>query len=685
MNFPLGAALAALLFVTVANAQSPGQALSANMGKFTPCGQACFAANGYSFKTSFTDDEAVLFCNKWQGSAKSAVQDCCFNCPLGNPDFGNSIDVTFTCSDISFGKLKPQAPASPTPQPPAPPPSPTPAAPTPSPSPPPAAPTPSPSPPPAAPIPSPPPVAPPPSPAAPQPSPSPPPAAPPALQSPAAPVPSNSPTPVTPRASPAASPSPLPSSRSLTSDLPSPALPNASVESSGTLAKSSHNVAGASRTLEATTLPPTFFNNGSSTRTGGSPDLSLFGQDNRTIFGLSVPLFAIVIAGVGGSLIAISATWIFITRRGKGRPPFEAGDLHAMESMAAALTPAQIRDRLKRVAPSLATAEEMMRKTNLSRPAVFFVFDVESMADTWRRFEQLAANPTYRKHLNFFTVDCTASAVVSSRREQIIGQFDIGQLPCTLIFKNGREIERANGSSSGQFSQVEDHVRLHGSGSTIVNAEGVVSLLSRPSATKATEISFHFFRNMAHVYSVYSPALTLEIIKIEEVNNPALEKAFFEKKKNLAESGRPANECVAFHATAASNIESICKNNLDPALIGSTDQGGYFGKGFYFSSHADYCARYIKGKGIERLELNDRGKMIMFDVLPGKQYRLGEETTSSLCMAQMPGYDSHISPQKAELVLFDTAQFVPRAVIEFRMVLAPRNNFPSGYEPPVTS
>ncbi|KAJ3115934.1 hypothetical protein HDU96_010796 [Phlyctochytrium bullatum] len=105
MTSSLGAALLmihVLIAPTVtAQSQSPGQALSATMGKFTPCGQACFAANGYSFKTSFTDDEAVLFCNKWQGSAKSAVQDCCFNCPLGNPDFGNSIDVTLTNSSTT--------------------------------------------------------------------------------------------------------------------------------------------------------------------------------------------------------------------------------------------------------------------------------------------------------------------------------------------------------------------------------------------------------------------------------------------------------------------------------------------------------------------------------------------------------------------------------------------------------
>ncbi|KAJ3118110.1 hypothetical protein HDU96_003878 [Phlyctochytrium bullatum] len=109
----------ALLSATMAAAQTsgPGATLSINMGRYSPCGQACFPPSGLTFTTSFTDDEAVLFCNRFQ-SVSSAISDCSFNCPLRDPSFGATNQVVFTCSDIRFGRLTPVAsPAAPSPSP----------------------------------------------------------------------------------------------------------------------------------------------------------------------------------------------------------------------------------------------------------------------------------------------------------------------------------------------------------------------------------------------------------------------------------------------------------------------------------------------------------------------------------------------------------------------------------------
>ncbi|KAJ3115931.1 Elongation factor 1-beta [Phlyctochytrium bullatum] len=575
----LAATLATLLISPAANALSMrlGQVLSAHMDKFTTCGQACFEPNGLTFKSTFTDAEAMLFCDKWQENAGNAVTDCCFQCSVDGPDFGHSSDVMRTCGMINSGMLPARAIWAPS---------------------------------------------------------------------------SDSNYGI-------AQTAPPPSSGSYFTTTSSPS-PRSNFSSSQDTPSPSR------ATLQ----------NGTST----SPYSSV--PTNVKTSGVTVPLYAVIAAGVVACLIVVICVVIAIVyaRRRKARKmngsrrsdPPETNATNMPSVPMAALTVAQIRGRLTTVATLLKTAEEIVQNTQRDLPGVFFFFDSDHITDIWRRFEALAATNNSTQPFLFYVVDLTSSRSA----QQIIEQFSIGQLPCTLVFSNGREVERANGSSSREFSQVEDYVRHYVDGTFDRNTPGVVRLFSKPSGNEENDIKVKFRESMAHVYEKHG--LTFEIIKIEKVNNSSLEKEFLAKKKELKESGRPHDVRCAFHATPSENVESICQQNLDPRKCGATDSG-YFGKGFYFSTHADYCARYINKRGIRALQLGDHGKIIMFEILPGRTFTVGL-TTRSFSMKRKEGYDSHISPKKAEWVLFHPSQFVPRAVIEFRMVEAAQNEFPGGYE-----
>ena len=71
-------------------------------------------------------------------------------------------------------------------------------------------------------------------------------------------------------------------------------------------------------------------------------------------------------------------------------------------------------------------------------------------------------------------------------------------------------------------------------------------------------------------------------------------------------SAQPKGErktCLAFHGTAESNIDSICKNGYDPKLR----SGQAHGPGEYFATTPDLSKQYCQGK-----------KMLLNELLLGK-------------------------------------------------------------------
>ncbi|KAJ3115940.1 hypothetical protein HDU96_010802 [Phlyctochytrium bullatum] len=357
--------------------------------------------------------------------------------------------------------------------------------------------------------------------------------------------------------------------------------------------------------------------------------------------------------------------------------PVEDMALVSSGPLPATMTPAQVRAMLARIAYKVTNVTEMQEhaKNTHLKPMVVLLFNAKEMSSNLlSKYDSLISQ--YKFCVTFFSMDCTDDVMSPPTLRQLLAKHEVGLLPCTLVFKNNHEAIRANGASITEFSQIEDYLHRFAYGSTASTGMGVVtSLFSKPSNIEEDQFRLKFMQSMGKMY----PHLDLEIIKIQKVNNPTLEDAFLARQRKLASESRPNTLLFAFHATPSTNIPAICQFNLSASKIGTTDSG-YFGKGFYFSTHADYCARYIHKNGVKDLKLGDTGKMILFAILPGKVFPLSDDSGTSLGMQQKQGYDSHVSPKGAEWVLFDNNHFVPRAVFEFKMVESVKKKVGGSYE-----
>ena len=171
--------------------------------------------------------------------------------------------------------------------------------------------------------------------------------------------------------------------------------------------------------------------------------------------------------------------------------------------------------------------------------------------------------------------------------------------------------------------------------------------------------------------------LTFIVKRAWKVTNPVLDKAFAEKKKELAANyGEPCTRVrVAFHGTKEANINSILttsllrfKHPLNPCKEQADD--GYFGtnrKGVYVSRYFDYTLKY--SNGLHPLEENETVKVIMFKCLPGKVFHV---ESLNMGMDPTPGHSAHSSPSHLEWYLFDERQLAPDYVVEIQAKLDTR-------------
>ncbi|KAL8622378.1 hypothetical protein ACOMHN_041706 [Nucella lapillus] len=145
--------------------------------------------------------------------------------------------------------------------------------------------------------------------------------------------------------------------------------------------------------------------------------------------------------------------------------------------------------------------------------------------------------------------------------------------------------------------------------------------------------------------------------KVDYVVTPHLVKRFREaqymlKKTRGEEWSAPV---LGFHGTQESNIESICQNGFKvPGEDGFTHRcdSGYYGAGVYFSEYPAYSMGYISGGQ----------KLLLCQVLPGKTYQC---TKLIMGAKRQDGYDSHMSPNKKELVIFHSRRILPCYVVYF--------------------
>jgi len=133
---------------------------------------------------------------------------------------------------------------------------------------------------------------------------------------------------------------------------------------------------------------------------------------------------------------------------------------------------------------------------------------------------------------------------------------------------------------------------------------------------------------------------------------------------------------IGFHGTSEGNIPNIVRSGLlVPGAgnkIGHATDTGWYGKGIYLSPNPALSLGYCRGGG----------KLLVCAVLMGKRFQCADVIHGAACK---PGYDSHVSPDFQEYVLFSAAQVLPIFVINFKGTCqnvpnADHHNFPKNVD-----
>ncbi|CAG5130807.1 unnamed protein product, partial [Candidula unifasciata] len=174
----------------------------------------------------------------------------------------------------------------------------------------------------------------------------------------------------------------------------------------------------------------------------------------------------------------------------------------------------------------------------------------------------------------------------------------------------------------------------------------------------ASQIHFRLAESQFYRLMTGDCAKKTRVTKVEYVVSPHVVKRFREYQKKLKkERGEELSYPVlGFHGTNEKNIKSICEQGFktpgDSGFQQKTD-AGFFGAGVYFSEYPSYSMSYIQGGS----------KLMLCQVLPGKVYECQSMIVGA---ALMKGYDSHMSPCKKELIIFNSAAILPCYIIYFQ-------------------
>jgi hypothetical protein len=145
-------------------------------------------------------------------------------------------------------------------------------------------------------------------------------------------------------------------------------------------------------------------------------------------------------------------------------------------------------------------------------------------------------------------------------------------------------------------------------------------------------------------------------------------KRLFEQFHTYRAQLRKNNKILfVYHGSTPQSLQAIAKKGfLEPNMLAdmsntiSTLDPGYFGRGIYQGFAADYAIHYA-----EHYKRSD--EILLSMVSPGRSYivKKGGEKYGQECE---PGYDSHISPESKEIVLFQSAQILPLFIIRFKRI-----------------
>lgn len=186
------------------------------------------------------------------------------------------------------------------------------------------------------------------------------------------------------------------------------------------------------------------------------------------------------------------------------------------------------------------------------------------------------------------------------------------------------------------------------------------SFLPRREFREGSEEDIHFRYAEAQFHRTQGRQA---VTQVEYVINPPFVAAFETKRREFVDryGADGVTTILAFHGTANdANIESILANNFDIArLAANTGNRGHYGAGIYFSEAARVSLGYAAG----------HNKLLLCKLLTGREYRIGGTNPTGpnpgTGAPLVPGYDSHIVNDGAEVVIFDSSQILPCYVVHW--------------------
>ncbi|XP_050418622.2 uncharacterized protein LOC126831981 [Patella vulgata] len=184
----------------------------------------------------------------------------------------------------------------------------------------------------------------------------------------------------------------------------------------------------------------------------------------------------------------------------------------------------------------------------------------------------------------------------------------------------------------------------------------IFTLEAERAYKEGSAAQIHFRLAESQFYRLLSGTAS-RITKVEYVVNPELVKRFKKAREDLKKSRGEdfSYPVLAFHGTQEKNITPICEKGFkSPGESGfkmRTDTGWY-GAGVYFSEYPAYSMGYIQGAT----------KLLLCQVLPGKAFQCTKLIHGSNLQK---GYDSHTSPCKKELVIFNSHRILPSYIVHY--------------------
>jgi len=142
------------------------------------------------------------------------------------------------------------------------------------------------------------------------------------------------------------------------------------------------------------------------------------------------------------------------------------------------------------------------------------------------------------------------------------------------------------------------------------------------------------------------------VTQVDYVVNPPLVKQYQNRQEQFRKEGKNTSHILGFHGTSEEAIDGIIQKNFSVAKLGGyTGNKGFYGAGIYFSEYTSTSMAY-----------NRAARILLSKVLIGKQYKCPGMMMGA---ALTKGYDSHLSPDQTEVVIYDTAQILPCYIVHF--------------------